>query len=117
MYLCYDVVRLILKIKYNNWLNLKRCLCGGDDYKECRIVECYDCELNYCLLQKNYYNWMWTCCSCGEIFCGKHKFHLTFNDEHYCLNCVRPHIYIKSSEDEIPSLKQQVSVIQESPEY
>lgn len=84
MSLCYDVVKIILKIKYQNWLNELRCLCGSDDYRECAIIKCYECEDMYCLLQHNFISWMWECNFCGEFRCGKHGFYI---DNKYCQNC------------------------------
>ena len=125
MYLCYDVVRIILKIKYNNWLNEKMCLCGGDDFKKCLIVECYDCPRNYCLNQKGYKNWMWKCSYCLETFCGYHDFKTSRrNNEKYCSICVRDDVYEVQQEYEIPCLSDNKMLIlmsskkyPESPEY
>lgn len=84
MSLCYDVVRIILKIKYQNWLNELKCLCGADDYRECSIVECYECNDMYCLLQTNFTCWMMECRFCEKFRCGKHDLYV---DNKFCQNC------------------------------
>ena len=76
MYLSYDVVKIILEIKYQNWINEKKCLCGSNDFKRCSIFECKLCDNNYCRKQIGYSNWIWECRSCYDWYCGDHSFRL-----------------------------------------
>ena len=86
--LSYDVIKIILEIKYKNWLKEKKCVCGNDNFKECDIAECFACENNYCSNQPGYSSWVWECRDCYEWFCGKHDFYITPSYSKICVNCV-----------------------------
>lgn len=101
MYLCYDVVKIILEIKYKNWVKEKKCLCGGEDFKVCHIIECYQCPRNYCLFQKGYEKWMWMCSYCRETFCGHHEFKQSRNREKFCSVCIHDDTFKFATESEL----------------
>ena len=129
MYLSYDVVKFILEIKYKNWINEKMCLCGGDDYKTCDIVECYSCPKNYCLHQKGFNAWVWACHECHEYHCGNHTFRMNFVGDKFCNNCISPENFEMAPRKKIKCLPthklialhinrtKQINPPPESPEY
>lgn len=108
MYLSYDVVKLILEIKYNNWIKEKECLCGSEDYKECDIIECYACPNNYCFNQEKFEQWIWQCWDCEEYFCGFHDFRMNRNRDRFCDSCIYPdsfEITLKNKLRRLPTRK------------
>ena len=86
--LSYDVVKIILEIKYSNWLKEKQCVCGNHDFKECEIAECHGCINVYCRKQPGWENWMWECRDCYDWFCGKHDFYITPAYRKICIQCI-----------------------------
>ena len=93
MYLSYDVVKYILEIKYKNWVDLKQCICGYDDFKVCyergEILFCADCENIYCNGQLNLSDWLWYCDTCEDYYCGDHPYYEVENAR-CCDYCVKP---------------------------
>lgn len=87
MYISYDVVKIILEIKYKNWLNEKKCICGNHDFKECDFVGCSCCSNNYCENQEGLDNWLWECQDCSYHYCGEHLFHINDDYQKICLKC------------------------------
>lgn len=104
MYLSYDIVKIILEIKYNNWVIEKQCLCGEDDYKECDIIQCYACSNHYCLNQKEFSRWIWQCFECREYYCGYHEFRMNIDRYKYCDNCIYPDCFQIAIKNEIHRL-------------
>lgn len=93
MFLCYDVVKMILKIKYLNWCKLKMCICGGDDFKTCWTFKCKECNDVYCNKQDNLKDWVWYCTICEERYCGLHEFKLDRLARKTCFFCISKQTY------------------------
>lgn len=104
-YLCYDVVRLILKIKYENWCKLKMCICGGDNFKVCWTFKCQECNEVYCNKQKGVNDWIWYCTICEGRYCGMHEFKLDRLERKTCFFCISRSTYGMYEGHKIMSLK------------
>lgn len=86
--LSYDVVKMILELKYKNWLKEKKCVCGHHDFKECDLAECHGCTSAYCRSQAGWDKWMWECRDCFDWFCGNHAFYITPAYRKICEACI-----------------------------
>ncbi len=104
-YLTYDVVKIILEIKYSNWLREKKCVCGYHDFKECEISQCFECTNTYCESQFGWDRWMWECFECEEWFCGNHLLFVSSDYKRRCERCVG-HEYEIDGKDRIRSMSQ-----------
>lgn len=84
-----ELTLLILEKKNESMIKEMKCLCGGEDYKNCYFEKCRDpnCNALYCQYQKGYDTWLWVCYLCDNIYCGKHSF-LMFNTDRICSFCV-----------------------------
>jgi hypothetical protein len=86
-------VKIILEIKFKNWCELKKCICGGADFKNCNPVECADCEDVYCKNQKGIKEWVWDCSNCWGSYCGEHEFKVDRIGKRVCFYCISPEDY------------------------
>ena len=110
--LCYDVVRIILKIKYNNWCLLKKCICGYEDFKKCSTVECEECNAIHCSNHPDFKSWFWYCSMCSNNYCGFHRFRLDKHYQKYCNSCITEKDYQINPKDRAPQLSfQQVKIL------
>jgi hypothetical protein len=86
-YISYDVVKIILEIKYQNWVNEKSCVCGNEDFRNCIYTRCGICGVTHCTDQPGYSSWVWHCNFCVEFFCGAHRFSLDPFGKKVCIEC------------------------------